>query len=126
MSFKKCLSIVIASAALAAGSQTPAASAATCVTSNLPSSNVTCGAGKGKATLTNQNTRVLYSITSNTGDLVSGVPVRADGSTVIPEQADTGGGTCNVVRASTGLGLFTERSCHMVIASDAKRYFMQG
>jgi hypothetical protein len=123
----KYVRIVAAAAVLAAGLQASSAFAfVTCTPVIIAAGTVpACGASTGTAQITNSGTRITYSIHNNSAaGLASGVPVKNDGITPVSEEADTGGGTCNVVRAFSQ-GSTTTRTCHMTFQNDAKRYRMQ-
>ncbi|HTV18806.1 MAG TPA: hypothetical protein VMG12_09050 [Polyangiaceae bacterium] len=126
---KKSFPLFFAALGVAAGLHAASAEAVTCKP-NIPSpgGNVPqCGAAKGSISIIDGNSKVVYRIETTTGALVSGVPVLQDGVTPVPEHADTGGGTCNVVRANGSVGASEERTCKFkTLAQPAKKYFIQG
>lgn len=120
MNLQKYISIFTVTAAIAGLGST--ASALVCNRS-IPTGPFFCGSSRAQAATIDDGIRVKYHVASN-GRPVTGVPVRADGSTRVPEHPETGGGTCDVVSASRA-GQISERTCRMVNRNEAKRYLVQ-
>jgi len=82
-----------------------------------------CGTATAHAGVSPSGQTVTYDVIAGSTGIARAVPVRRDGSTIVPRAPSDGGLSCPTMQS---LGQFRTKSCVMATRNDAVKLFIQG